>query len=51
MMLKKRDKKKKKFMLNKIFHTLYIITTHRILKTEREINCKLKAHHMLKKIQ
>jgi len=50
MLLKKRDKRKIKWFSSKTIQTLCIVTTHNILKMEREINCKSKAPHMLKKI-
>jgi hypothetical protein len=50
MLLKKRVKRKKKWSWSQTIQTLFIITTHNILKMEKEINCRLKAPHMLKKI-
>ena len=50
MLLKKRDKRKKKWSWSQTIQILYIVTTHNILKMEKEINCKLKAPRMLKKI-
>lgn len=50
MLLKKRGKRKKKWPWRQTIQTQFIITTHNILKMEREINCKLRAPLMLKKI-
>ena len=48
-MPKEQNKSNKKFLQNKITQTLPTIIIHRTLKTERKINCKLRAQHMLKK--